>query len=94
MDSFTGNLKDYASGIRNKLDGGFVFIVNSNEDKLSMVAAAGKKATDNGINSGNIISTISALANGKGGGKPDLAQGGGTNYDPDKLLKEVEKLLI
>ena len=93
LDSYEGNLKDYANGIRNKLDGGFVFVVNQNGDKLSMVASAGNKAQDGGIRCGEIISKACALANGRGGGKPDLAQGGGTGVDPRLLLSEVEKFI-
>ncbi len=93
LDKYSGNLKDYVSGIRNKLNGGFVFVVNSNGERLSMAAAAGKNATDAGVACGQIISKACALANGKGGGRPDLAQGGGNNTDPDMILQEVEKLL-
>lgn len=93
LDQYSGNLKDYVSGIRNKLNGGFVFVVNSNGERLSMAAAAGKAAQDAGIACGTIISKACALANGKGGGRPDLAQGGGSNADPDMILSEVEKLL-
>ncbi len=94
LDKYEGNIKDYANGIRNKLDGGFVFVINQNEDKLSMVASAGNKATEAGINCGKLISAICAQANGKGGGRPDLAQGGGSNADPQTLLKEVEKMIL
>ena len=93
LDQYNGNLKDYASGIKNKLDGGFVFIVNKNEEKLSMVAACGQKALDAGIKCGEVISKACAMANGKGGGRPDLAQGGGSGVDPQEVLKEVENLL-
>ncbi|MBR5341573.1 MAG: alanine--tRNA ligase [Erysipelotrichaceae bacterium] len=94
VDNYSGNLKDYANGIKNKLDGGFVFIVNRNENRLSMVAAAGNKALDAGIKCGEVISKACALANGKGGGKPDLAQGGGSDCASETVLKEVENLLI
>ena len=94
LDKYEGNIKDYANGIRNKLDGGFVFVINQNEDKLSMVASAGNKATEAGINCGKLISAICAQANGKGGGRPDLAQGGGSNADPQTLLKEVENMIL
>ena len=94
LDKYEGNIKDYANGIRNKLDGGFVFVINQNEDKLSMVASAGNKATEAGINCGKLITAICAQANGKGGGRPDLAQGGGSNADPQTLLKEVEKMIL
>ena len=94
LNDYEGNLKDYASGIRNKLDGGFVFIVNSKDSKLSMIAAAGNKALDEGVKCGEIISKACQLANGKGGGRPDLAQGGGTDTDPDLIIKEVEKMVL
>ncbi|MBR5754910.1 MAG: hypothetical protein IKX97_03690, partial [Erysipelotrichaceae bacterium] len=88
-----GNLKDYANSIRNKLDGGFVFVVNRNEDRLSMVASAGNKALENGINCGQVISKACSTANGKGGGKPDLAQGGGSQTDPQTVIDEVKNIL-
>ena len=94
LDKYNGNLKDYASGIRNKIDGGFVFIVNKNEDKLSLVATAGDKVLAEGIKCGEVISKICSLANGKGGGRPDMAQGGGSGTDPQILLNEVEKLIV
>ena len=93
LDSYSGNLKDYANGIKNKIDNGFVFIVNSKDGRLSMVAAAGDKALSAGIKCGEVISKACALANGKGGGRPDLAQGGGSGIDPQVILAEVEKLL-
>jgi alanyl-tRNA synthetase len=34
------------------------------------------------------------MANGKGGGRPDLAQGGGSSADPQVLIKEVEKMIL
>ena len=93
LNNYNGNLKDYATSLRNKIDGGFVFIVNKNEDKLSMVASAGEKVIANGIKCGEIISKACALANGKGGGKPDLAQGGGSNADPNIIINAVEELV-
>ncbi|MBR5754842.1 MAG: alanine--tRNA ligase [Erysipelotrichaceae bacterium] len=93
LNGYEGNLKDYANSIRNKLDGGFVFVVNSNEDRLSMVASAGNKALENGINCGQVISKACSTANGKGGGKPDLAQGGGSETDPQTVIDEVKNIL-
>ena len=93
LDGYSSDLKDYATSIKNKLDGGFVFIVNKNEERLSMVASCGKKALESGIKCGEIISKACAIANGKGGGKPDLAQGGGLNTKPELIIQEVEKLL-
>ena len=58
-----------------------------------MVASCGKKANEAGIKCGEIISKVCALANGKGGGKDDMAQGGGALIDPEIIIKEVENLL-
>ena len=93
LDKFQGNIKDYATTLKNKLDEGFVFIVNKNEEKLSMIAIGGEKATSNGIKCGEIISKACALANGKGGGRPEMAQGGGSNTDPKIIVNEIENLV-
>ncbi len=95
LSKYEGNIKDYANSFKNKLDGGFVFIVNDNGDKLSMAAAAGDNAIASGIKCGEVISAACAMADGKGGGKPDLAQGGGVNKgNVDSIVSAVEKLLI
>ena len=95
VNNYSGNLKDYASSLKNKIEGGFVFIVNSNNNNnnLSMVAAAGDKAINSGIKCGEIISRACALANGKGGGRPDMAQGGGSSCNVDDIINEIESLV-
>ena len=93
LDKYSGDLKSYAVNLRSKIDNGFVFLVNKNDEKLSMVAAAGDKATSNGIKCGEIISKACAMANGKGGGRPDLAQGGGSKANPADILNEIESLI-
>ena len=94
LKNYTGNIKDYAISLRNKIDNGFVFIINDKDGKLAMIATAGEKALSNGINCGEIISKECQLANGRGGGKPDLAQGGGNSYKTDLIIKNVENYLI
>ena len=93
LDKYSGDLKSYATNLRSKIDNGFVFLINKNEEKLSMVAAAGDKATSNGIKCGEIISKACVMANGKGGGRPDLAQGGGSKANPADILNEIESLI-
>jgi len=94
VNSFEGDLKNYCAGIRNKLDGGFAFVINENHDKLSMACAAGEKAISSGIKAGEVISKACSLANGKGGGKPDMAMGGGNNNgNADSIINEIENLL-
>ncbi|MBR4421936.1 MAG: hypothetical protein IKS69_05335, partial [Erysipelotrichaceae bacterium] len=93
LHDYQNDLKEYATSIRNKLDGGFVFVLNEKGERTSIIACAGNKAVENGIMCGKIISQIAASHNGKGGGKPDLAQGGIDKTDPNTVLSEVEKLI-
>ena len=84
------NMKDYAAMLRNKLDGGMVFLLNETSDKYSYVAALGNKAIEKGLKAGDLVREASALANGKGGGKPDLAQAGSGNAgNAEEILKWV-----
>ncbi|MBC8012448.1 MAG: alanine--tRNA ligase, partial [Burkholderiales bacterium] len=52
-------------------------------DKASVVALCSPAAIKSGKNAGKIIQALTAQLDGKGGGKPDLAMGGGKN--PAKL---------
>ena len=89
------NLKDFASLIRNKLDGGLVYIINETADKYAFVAGVGKKALDAGFNASKLVNEGAAMANGKGGGKPDLAQAGGVNNGQiDSIVSHIEQTVL
>ena len=93
LNNYEGNLKDYVAGIRNKIDGGLVFVVNETGEKMTICCGCGQKAIDAGFKAGEIISKACALANGKGGGKPDLAMGGGASGNGEFIIKEIQNLL-
>jgi alanyl-tRNA synthetase len=48
------------------------------DDKVSLVAGVSKSATSK-IKAGDLMREMSARVGGKGGGRPDMAQGGGTD---------------
>ena len=74
-------------------DGVCIFAV-VNGEKLNFVAAAGQDAVKNGAHAGNILREISAIAGGKGGGRPDSAMSGGKDLDKieDALARAKEIL--
>ncbi len=73
---------------------GVIVLASEKDDKISFIAMANKDALEKGVHSGNIIREITKIAGGSGGGKPDLARGGGK--DASKLsyaIAAVEALV-
>ncbi len=59
-----------------------------NGEKLSFLCVCGKDAVSAGVKAGDLIRKVSAVAGGKGGGRPDSAMGGGTDVSKlDEALK-------
>ena len=64
------------------------------EGKINFVAACGADAVKAGAHAGNILRTISAIAGGKGGGRPDSAMSGASDVTKlDEALAAVETLI-
>ncbi len=65
--------------IRNKTDASAVLLTCINGDKVVLLAGMSKAVVKRGVRAGDLIKEIAPLVGGKGGGRPDMAQGGGTN---------------
>ncbi len=63
---------------RNKLQSGVVLIAGANNGKVSLIAGISKDLSEQ-FQAGELIREISPLVGGKGGGRADLAQGGGSD---------------
>jgi alanyl-tRNA synthetase len=64
------------------------------DGRLNFLSACGSAAVAAGAHAGNILKTISAIAGGKGGGRPDSAMSGGKDLDKiDAALAAVKDLL-
>ena len=59
------------------------------EGKVSIVAQVSEALVKRGLKAGDWVREASAVVGGKGGGRPDSAQGGGT--DPARAVDAVEK---
>ncbi len=72
-----------------------VVVLAANKDgKITFVAMATKEAVAKGVHAGKIIKEVTAVAGGSGGGKPDMAQGGGKEADKiDNALATVDELV-
>lgn len=69
-------LKDLALSLKDQLGSGIVCLMNDT-DRLSYVVAVSDDVIAKGFKAGELVKTLASLTNGKGGGKPDVAQGGG-----------------
>ena len=74
-------LRALASDIRGRIGSrpGVVALFSPAGDKVSFVVATTEAARDKGIAAGKLVPSFAAAISGRGGGKPDMAQGGGTN---------------
>jgi alanyl-tRNA synthetase len=86
------DLRALAADVRGRLGPrpGVVALFSGDGDKVAFVVATTSAARDAGLAAGKLIPSFAAAVGGRGGGKPDLAQGGGT--DPAGIPAAVEAL--
>jgi alanyl-tRNA synthetase len=65
-----------------KIKSGVVVLGRSEEDKVSFIVRVSDDLTGK-VKAGEIVKNIAPIVGGRGGGKPDMAEGGGT--DASKL---------
>ena len=87
-------LRQIGDVLRDK-DGAVVAVIASvNGEKITFQCVCGKEAVGRGVKAGDIIRAITAIAGGKGGGKPDSAMGGGNDVSKlDEALSAVKDLV-
>ena len=82
------SLKNLAEILRNKCTNSFVFLAGVDDGKAIYVSACTKFVTDLGFKAGDMVKLAASLSDGKGGGRPDLAQAGG------KDVSKVDEILL
>ena len=80
------SLRDAMDQLRNKLGSGVVMLAVTQGDKASIVAGVTQDLTGR-VKAGDLIHHTSSNMSGKGGGRPDMAQGGG---QADQLAHALE----
>ena len=79
MDGVDGNaLRDITTDLTGKGDDLVVLLASIANDKISLCAGV-SKALSKTIKAGDLVKTVAEQVGGKGGGRPDLAQAGGTD---------------
>ena len=80
------SLRDTLDQCKNKLGSAVILLAAVNDGKVALAAGVTKDLTDR-VRAGDLMKEFAQRLGGKGGGRPDMAQGGGTDVDalPDAL---------
>ncbi|WP_236037288.1 alanine--tRNA ligase [Marinomonas vulgaris] len=71
-------LRDLLDELKSKLESAVILLAAVNDGKVSLIAGVTKELTKQ-VKAGDLIKMIAPLVDGKGGGRPDMAQAGGNN---------------
>ena len=90
-DCDANTLRQLGDVLRDKCSNVVAVVASVNGDKITFQCVCGKDAVAKGVKAGDIIRNITAIAGGKGGGKPDSAMGGGNDVSKlNDALNAVE----
>ncbi|MBW2545456.1 MAG: alanine--tRNA ligase, partial [Deltaproteobacteria bacterium] len=87
-------LRDFGDKVRDRISSGVVLLGSKVGDKAMLLCVVTKDLTDR-YNAGKLIGEIAPVVGGSGGGRPDMAQAGGSK--PEKLeeaLGRMEEILL
>jgi alanyl-tRNA synthetase len=82
-------LRDFGDKVRDKIQSGVILLGSRANDKAMLLCLVTKDLTDR-YHAGNIIKDIAPTVGGSGGGRPDMAQAGGSK--PENLKQAIERL--
>jgi alanyl-tRNA synthetase len=90
-------MRSLADSLRNKWASAVVVLASAEEANVSIIAAVTKDLT-NKVHAGKLVGAVAQAVGGKGGGRPDMAEGGGKDASRldaalNEVYQEVEKKL-
>jgi alanyl-tRNA synthetase len=83
-------LRDTMDQLKNKLGSAAIVLAAIEDDKVRLVAGVTKDQTKR-LHAGKLVNFVAEQVGGKGGGRPDMAQAGGT--DPSKLEAALSQVV-
>ena len=87
-------LRKMADKLQNKIESGIIVLASALDEKVLFVAKITSDLVDQGYNAGDIIGQVAQVAGGGGGGRPDMAQAGGSRVDKiDEALEKAEEIV-
>jgi alanyl-tRNA synthetase len=89
-DANMETLRNLTDRFRNQYRSGILVLASSQEDQPLIVAALTQDLVDRGLSAVDLIKVVASEVGGSGGGRPKLAQAGGT--DPSKLPEALNRV--
>jgi len=87
------DVRDIVYTMKDKLSNAVVILAIVKDNKVNLVSGVTKNLMDK-YHAGEILKHVAFQIDGKGGGRPDMAQGGGNKVSNlDNALKSVEKFI-
>ena len=83
------SLRDMVDQLKNKLGSGIVFLSVPAEGKFPLAAGVTKDLIGK-VKAGDLLKMVAEQVGGKGGGRPDFAQGGGSQ--PENLMSALDSI--
>lgn len=91
MDAKT--LRSFIDNAKNQIQSGVVVVGSATNGKV-LLAAGITKDLEGRFHAGNILKEIASIVGGSGGGRPDMAQAGGTKINNlGKAMKRAEEII-
>jgi alanyl-tRNA synthetase len=90
------DVRELVTNVRGQLGEAAAVVIGAgiSSDKVNVVVATNDAARKKNLNAGEILNLVLAKLDGKGGGKPDMAQGAGTNIsDAKNVIAGVDNLI-
>jgi alanyl-tRNA synthetase len=71
-------LRDMLDQLKSQLESAIILLASVDDTKVSLIAGVTKELTKK-VKAGDLIKMVAPLVDGRGGGRPDMAQAGGNN---------------
>jgi alanyl-tRNA synthetase len=90
-------MRSLADSLRNKWKSAVVVLASPDSGAVAIVAAVTKDLTSK-VQAGKLVSSVALATGGKGGGRPDMAEGGGKDVAAldgalEAVYREIESKL-
>tara|TARA_Y100000588_G_scaffold378544_1_gene459208 strand:- start:9422 stop:12070 length:2649 start_codon:yes stop_codon:yes gene_type:complete len=83
-------IRALADSLRNKIQSGIVVLGTTQAENVSLIATASKDLAGTKIHAGKLVGALAQEVDGRGGGRPDMAEAGGKNAS--KLTSALSKV--